>query len=45
MENQCPMKKWMSGKDVGGVVGFLCSPAAKFVTGCCLPVDGGLHLK
>ena len=44
MEGKCPMKKWMNGKDVGGVVKFLCSPDAAFVTGCCLPVDGGLHL-
>ena len=44
MESRCPMKKWMSGEDVGGVVNFLCSPAASFITGCCIPIDGGLHL-
>ncbi|XP_078614433.1 3-oxoacyl-[acyl-carrier-protein] reductase FabG-like [Branchiostoma floridae x Branchiostoma japonicum] len=38
------MKRWSSPREVGGVVAFLCSEKAAFVTGVCLPVDGGFHL-
>ncbi len=31
-------------KDVGGVIAFLCSPEAAFVSGAVLNVDGGYHL-
>ncbi|MHB2167885.1 SDR family NAD(P)-dependent oxidoreductase [Alsobacter sp. R-9] len=36
-----PMGRWGSPQDVAGVVGFLLSDAARFVTGTILPVDGG----
>lgn len=32
-------------EDIAGVVAFLCSDDARWMTGACLPVDGGLHLR
>ncbi len=36
-----PMGRWGKPDDVGGVVVFLASEAARFVTGAIIPVDGG----
>jgi NAD(P)-dependent dehydrogenase (short-subunit alcohol dehydrogenase family) len=36
-----PMQRWGDPSDVGGVAVFLCSEAARFITGAILPVDGG----
>jgi len=36
-----PLGRWGVPKDITGPVLFLCSPAAAFVTGVVLPVDGG----
>jgi NAD(P)-dependent dehydrogenase (short-subunit alcohol dehydrogenase family) len=36
-----PMGRWGTPDDVAGPVLFLCSTAARFVTGVVLPVDGG----
>ena len=30
--------------DIGGVIAFLASPAASFISGAVIPVDGGYHL-
>jgi len=39
-----PMRRWGRPEDVTGPVLFLCSPAAAFVTGVILPVDGGYSI-
>jgi NAD(P)-dependent dehydrogenase (short-subunit alcohol dehydrogenase family) len=39
--SRTPMKRWGNPGDLAGSVIFLCSPAAAFVTGVVLPVDGG----
>lgn len=39
-----PMGRWAVPDDVAGAAVFLASPAAAFVTGVLLPVDGGYHV-
>jgi NAD(P)-dependent dehydrogenase (short-subunit alcohol dehydrogenase family) len=36
-----PLGRWGSPEDIAGPVLFLASPAARFITGVILPVDGG----
>ncbi len=42
MLSQIPLKRFGEGKDVAGVVKFLLSPEAAYITGQTLVVDGGM---
>jgi NAD(P)-dependent dehydrogenase (short-subunit alcohol dehydrogenase family) len=39
-----PMNRFGTAEDIGWAATYLCSPAAKFVTGVTLPVDGGVSI-
>jgi NAD(P)-dependent dehydrogenase (short-subunit alcohol dehydrogenase family) len=39
--DRTPMQRWGEPNDLGGAAVFLCSAAARFITGAILPVDGG----
>lgn len=36
-----PLGRWAHPDDIAGAAVFLCSPAARFITGIVMPVDGG----
>jgi gluconate 5-dehydrogenase len=42
--SRTPMNKFGEADDIGWAAVYLCSPAAKFVTGIVLPVDGGASI-
>lgn len=39
-----PMHRFGDAQDIGLAAVYLASPAAKFVTGICLPIDGGMSI-
>jgi NAD(P)-dependent dehydrogenase (short-subunit alcohol dehydrogenase family) len=43
IEASVPMGRAGRGDDIAGAAIFLASPAAAYLTGCVLPVDGGLR--
>ena len=42
MESQIPARRFAKPDDLAGIVAFLLSPHAAYITGAYLPVDGGL---
>lgn len=42
--DRTPLGRWGKPEDVAGAALFLCSPAAAFITGTILPIDGGYSI-
>jgi gluconate 5-dehydrogenase len=42
--SRTPMNRFGTAEDIGLAATYLCSPAARFVTGVVLPVDGGASI-
>jgi 3-oxoacyl-[acyl-carrier protein] reductase len=42
--NSLPLRRFCSAGEVAGVVGFLASEKASYITGALIPVDGGLGM-
>lgn len=41
MESEIPMRRFADPSEIAAAVAFLCSPAASYITGINVPVDGG----
>jgi len=41
MLNEVPMKRFAEASEIAAVAAFLASPAASYVNGASIPVDGG----
>lgn len=44
-EIQYPVRRLGTPSDIAATVAFLCTDEASFITGVCLPVDGGLSIQ
>jgi gluconate 5-dehydrogenase len=42
--SRTPMNRFGTAEDIGLAATFICSPAAQFITGIVLPVDGGMSI-
>jgi 2-deoxy-D-gluconate 3-dehydrogenase len=44
IRRRTPARRWGLPEDLVGTAVYLASPASDFVTGICIPVDGGYHV-
>ncbi|MGA9575865.1 MAG: SDR family oxidoreductase [Lysobacterales bacterium] len=42
LESQIPLRRFAQAAEVGGLISYLFSPLAGYITGSILPIDGGL---
>ncbi|HVS44568.1 MAG TPA: SDR family oxidoreductase, partial [Candidatus Dormibacteraeota bacterium] len=40
-----PLRRFGAMEEVAALVSFLASPASAYITGACIPIDGGLLLN
>ena len=45
ISDRTPMGRWGEAQELGDVIGFLCAPESRFVTGVMIPVDGGYSIS
>jgi len=45
MESEVPLKRLAKPEEIANAIAFLCSPAAAYINGINLPVDGGRTLS
>jgi NAD(P)-dependent dehydrogenase (short-subunit alcohol dehydrogenase family) len=45
ISERTPMGRWGDPQELGDVIGFLCAPESRFVTGVLIPVDGGYSIS
>ncbi len=43
MESQIPLRRFAKPEEIAGLVDFLLSPPAAYITGTVIPIDGGIH--
>lgn len=45
ISQRTPLGRWGEPEELGDVIGFLCAPESRFVTGAMIPVDGGYSVS